>query len=78
MTISRNLSVPLSASRVENLLIQRKKLQSFYRDSLMHINMAAVPEDLPVSAEGESREENRTEPEQEAQPLLPDMYPQRS
>ena len=55
--------------------IQRKKLQSFYRDSLMHINMAAVPEDLPVSAEGESREENRTEPEQEAQPTVPDMSP---
>ena len=41
----------------------------------MHINMAAVPEDLPVSAEGESREENRTEPEQEAQPTVPDMSP---
>ena len=73
--ITKPFSATYLAARVENLLIQRKKLQSFYRDSLMHINMAAVPEDLPVSAEGESREENRTEPEQEAQPAVPDMSP---
>ena len=73
--ITKPFSATYLQARVENLLIQRKKLQSFYRDSLMHINMAAVPEDLPVSAEGESREENRTEPEQEAQPTVPDMSP---
>ena len=73
--ITKPFSATYLQARVENLLIQRKKLQSFYRDSLMHINMAAVPEDLPVSAEGESREENRTEPEQEAQPAVPDMSP---
>ena len=78
--IENNIDLPslaplIKIARVENLLIQRKKLQSFYRDSLMHINMAAVPEDLPISAEGESREENRTEPEQEVQPAVPDMSP---
>ena len=73
--ITKPFSATYLQARVENLLIQRKKLQSFYRDSLMHINMAAVPEDLPVSAEGESREENRTEPEQEVQPAVPDMSP---
>ena len=73
--ITKPFSAIYLQARVENLLMQRKKLQSFYRDSLMHINMAAVPEDLPVSAEGESREENRTEPEQEAQPAVPDMSP---
>lgn len=73
--ITKPFSATYLQARVENLLIQRKKLQSFYRDSLMHINMAAVPEDLPVSAEGESREENWTEPEQEAQPAVPDMSP---
>ena len=73
--ITKPFSATYLQARVQNLLIQRKKLQSFYRDSLMHINMAAVPEDLPVSAEGESREENRTEPEQEAQPAVPDMSP---
>ena len=73
--ITKPFSATYLQARVENLLMQRKKLQSFYRDSLMHINMAAVPEDLPVSAEGESREENRTEPEQEAQPAVPDMSP---
>ena len=73
--ITKPFSATYLQARVENLLIQRKKLQSFYRDSLMHINMAAVPEDLPISAEGESREENRTEPEQEVQPTVPDMSP---
>ena len=73
--ITKPFSATYLQARVENLLIQRKKLQSFYRDSLMHINMAAVPEDLPISAEGESREENRTEPEQEVQPAVPDMSP---
>ena len=78
--MTRELRADMMTSHIPIILLTAKttiesKLQSFYRDSLMHINMAAVPEDLPVSAEGESREENRTEPEQEAQPTVPDMSP---
>ena len=37
--ITKPFSATYLQARVENLLMQRKKLQSFYRDSLMHINI---------------------------------------
>ncbi len=38
--ITKPFSATYLQARVENLLMQRKKLQSFYRDSLMHINIS--------------------------------------
>ena len=77
--ITKPFSATYLQARVENLLMQRKKLQNFYRDSLMHINMSAVPENLPVSAEVVSGEANSVELSQGAQtqpqPTVPDMSP---
>ena len=77
--ITKPFSATYLQARVENLLMQRKKLQSFYRDSLMHINMSAVPENSPVSAEVVSGEANGVESGQGAQPqpqpAVPDMSP---
>ena len=41
--------------------MQRKKLQSFYRDSLMHINISAGQEDTPVATDVPSAEEDTSE-----------------
>ena len=45
--MERMITKPFSATylqaRVENLLIQRKKLQNFYRDSLTHVMVSEVP-----------------------------------
>ena len=77
--ITKPFSATYLQARVENLLMQRKKLQSFYRDSLMHINMSAVPENSPVPAEVVSGEANGVESGQGAQPqpqpAVPDMSP---
>ncbi len=79
--ITKPFSATYLQARVENLLMQRKKLQSFYRDSLMHINMSAVPENSPVPAEVVSGEANGVEsgqgaqPQPQLQPAVPDMSP---
>jgi AraC-like DNA-binding protein len=77
--ITKPFSATYLQARVENLLMQRKKLQSFYRDSLMHINMSAVPENSPAPAEVVSGEANKVESGQGAQPqpqpAVPDMSP---
>ncbi len=44
-----------------NLLMQRKKLQSFYRDSLMHINISTGQEEVPVATDMPSAEEDVSE-----------------
>lgn len=64
--ITKPFSATYLQARVENLLMQRKKLQSFYRDSLMHINMSAVSEDLPVSVNELPEGENEAMAESES------------
>jgi len=59
--ITKPFSATYLQARVENLLMQRKKLQSFYRDSLMHINMSAGQEDTPVATDVPSAEEDTSE-----------------
>lgn len=75
--ITKPFSAMYLQARVENLLVQRKKLQNFYRDSLMHINMAGGSEGLPVPPNEVAGEESKGEPEQEQQPqpAIPDMSP---
>ena len=82
--ITKPFSATYLQARVENLLIQRKKLQSFYRDSLMHINMSVTSGELPAStkamAEEEKkivseREEEQTQLQSQQQPTIPDMSP---
>ena len=59
--ITKPFSATYLQARVENLLMQRKKLQSFYRDSLMHIHISAGQEDAPVATDMPSAEENISE-----------------
>ena len=59
--ITKPFSATYLQARVENLLIQRKKLQSFYRDSLMHIHISAGQEDAPVATDVPSAEEDTSE-----------------
>ena len=84
--ITKPFSATYLQARVENLLAQRKKLQNFYRDSLMHINMSAVSGESPAPADVMPGEAGKTAPEQEGQqlqsqtqlqpqPTVPDMSP---
>ena len=82
--ITKPFSATYLQARVENLLMQRKKLQSFYRDSLMHINTSVTSGELPAStkamAEEEKkivseREEEQTQLQSQQQPTIPDMSP---
>ena len=82
--ITKPFSATYLQARVENLLMQRKKLQSFYRDSLMHINMSVTSGELVAStkamAEEEKkivseREEEQTQLQSQQQPTIPDMSP---
>lgn len=57
--ITKPFSATYLQARVENLLMQRKKLQSFYRDSLMHINMSVTSGELPASTKAMAEEEKR-------------------
>ena len=59
--ITKPFSATYLQARVENLLIQRKKLQSFYRDSLMHINISTGQEEVPVATDMPSAEEDVSE-----------------
>ena len=59
--ITKPFSAIYLQARVENLLMQRKKLQSFYRDSLMHIHISAGQEDAPVATDVPSAEEDTSE-----------------
>ena len=68
--ITKPFSAIYLQARVENLLVQRKKLQNFYRDSLMHINMTASGS-TAVSVLSIPEETGQPEPE----PSVPDMSP---
>ena len=59
--ITKPFSATYLQARVENLLMQRKKLQSFYRDSLMHINISTGQEEVPVATDMPSAEEDSSE-----------------
>ena len=59
--ITKPFSATYLQARVENLLMQRKKLQSFYRDSLMHIHISVGQEDAPVATDVPSAEEDTSE-----------------
>ena len=59
--ITKPFSATYLQARVENLLMQRKKLQSFYRDSLMHINISTGQEEVPVATDMPSAEEDASE-----------------
>lgn len=82
--ITKPFSATYLQARVENLLMQRKKLQSFYRDSLMHINVAGDSGELLASTKAMAEEERKIVPEREEeqtqlqsqqQPTIPDMSP---
>lgn len=49
--ITKPFSATYLQARVENLLVQRKKLQSFYRESLMNINVVGVEADVQADVE---------------------------
>ena len=59
--ITKPFSATYLQARVENLLMQRKKLQSFYRDSLMHINISTGQEEVLVATDMPSAEEDVSE-----------------
>ena len=71
--ITKPFSATYLQARVENLLMQRKKLQNFYRDSLTHVTVSETPvaqgETLTVHAS--------TGPESSAaeEPAMPEMSP---
>ena len=67
--ITKPFSATYLQARVENLLVQRKKLQSFYRDSLMHINISASQE-IPVSTTDMMAVEER---QTEQKTVVPEM-----
>jgi signal transduction histidine kinase/DNA-binding response OmpR family regulator len=82
--ITKPFSATYLQARVENLLMQRKKLQSFYRDSLMHINMSVTSGELVALTKAMAEEERKIVPEREEeqtqlqsqqQPTIPDMSP---
>ena len=47
--ITKPFSATYLQARVENLLMQRKKLQNFYRDSLTHVTVSETPGDFNSS-----------------------------
>ena len=59
--ITKPFSATYLQARVENLLMQRKKLQSFYRDSLMHTHISAGQKDALVVTDVPSAEEDTSE-----------------
>lgn len=75
--ITKPFSATYLQARVENLLSQRKKLQSFYRESLMHINIVAGTEENSVPTNEPLREEDKIELKTDAKPkpTVPDMSP---
>ena len=71
--ITKPFSATYLQARVENLLMQRKKLQNFYRDSLTHVTVSETP-----VAQGETLTDHAsTGPESSAaeEPAMPEMSP---
>ena len=71
--ITKPFSATYLQARVENLLMQRKKLQNFYRDSLTHVTVSETP-----VAQGETLAGHASaEPESSAaeEPAMPEMSP---
>ena len=71
--ITKPFSATYLQARVENLLMQRKKLQNFYRDSLTYVTVSETP-----LAQGEALVGHEsTEPDSVAaeEPVMPEMSP---
>ena len=71
--ITKPFSATYLQARVENLLMQRKKLQNFYRDSLTHVTVSETP-----VAQGETLAGHASaEPDSVAaeEPVMPEMSP---
>ncbi len=76
MIISPSLfSATYLQARVENLLMQRKKLQNFYRDSLTHVTVS----ETPVCSRGDFNSSCIYWPRGSAaeEPAMPEMSPER-
>ena len=73
--ITKPFSATYLQARVENLLMQRKKLQNFYRDSLTHVMMSEVPGVQEEVLSGHEVTELEPESGVTEEPMMPEMSP---
>ena len=71
--ITKPFSATYLQARVENLLMQRKKLQNFYRDSLTHVTVSETPVAQGETLAGHASAEPVSSPAEE--PAMPEMSP---
>ena len=73
--ITKPFSATYLQARVENLLIQRKKLQNFYRDSLTHVMISEVPGVQEEVLSGHEVTGSESESGVAEEPVMPEMSP---
>ena len=73
--ITKPFSATYLQARVENLLIQRKKLQNFYRDSLTHVMVSEVPGVQEEVLSGHEVTVSESESGVAEKPVMPEMSP---
>ena len=73
--ITKPFSATYLQARVENLLIQRKKLQNFYRDSLTHVMVSEVPGVQEEVLSGHEVTGSESESGVAEKPVMPEMSP---
>ena len=71
--ITKPFSATYLQARVENLLMQRKKLQNFYRDSLTHVKVSETPVAQGETLAGHASAEPVSSAAEE--PAMPEMSP---
>ena len=71
--ITKPFSATYLQARVENLLMQRKKLQNFYRDSLTHVTVSETPVAQGETLAGHASAEPESSVAEE--PAMPEMSP---
>ena len=71
--ITKPFSATYLQARVENLLMQRKKLQNFYRDSLTHVTVSETLVAQGETLAGHASAEPVSSPAEE--PAMPEMSP---
>ena len=71
--ITKPFSATYLQARVENLLMQRKKLQNFYRDSLTHVTVSETPVAQGETLAGHASAEPVSSAAEE--PAMPEMSP---
>ena len=71
--ITKPFSATYLQARVENLLMQRKKLQNFYRDSLTHVTVSEIPVAQGETLAGHASAEPVSSAAEE--PAMPEMSP---